>query len=97
MTMTSKGAKGAGSLPPGLVTKRWMDKNDVPGPGLPEYDAVRIRSLREKLNVSQTVLAAVLNTSVSTIRKWEVGDKKPSGPSVKLLSLLERKGLDALL
>jgi putative transcriptional regulator len=75
-----------------------MDKNDALCPGqLPEYDAVRIRTLREKLNVSQTVLAAVLNTSVSTIRKWEVGDKRPSGPSVKLLSLLERKGLDALL
>jgi len=43
------------------------------------------------------VLAAVLNTSVSTVQKWEVGDKKPSGPSLKLLSLIERKGLNAVL
>jgi putative transcriptional regulator len=43
------------------------------------------------------VLAAVINTSVSTVQKWEVGDKKPSGPSLKLLSLIERKGLNAVL
>ena len=42
------------------------------------------------------MLAAALNTSVSTVRKWEVGDKKPSGPSLKLLSLIERKGLEAV-
>jgi len=38
-----------------------------------------------------------LNTSVSTIQKWELGDKKPSGPSLKLLNLLERKGLHAVI
>ena len=27
----------------------------------------------------------------------EIGDKKPSGPSLKLLSLIERKGLEAVL
>jgi putative transcriptional regulator len=47
--------------------------------------------------VSQAVFAAILNTSISTIQKWELGDKKPSGPSLKLLSLLERKGLEAVL
>jgi putative transcriptional regulator len=43
------------------------------------------------------VLAAVLNTSLSTVRKWEGGEKHPSGPSSKLLDLLERKGLEAVL
>jgi putative transcriptional regulator len=57
----------------------------------------RIRRLREKSNLSQAVFAAVLNTSVSTVQKWEIGDKKPSGPSLKLLSLIERKGLEAVL
>ncbi|QCC05507.1 helix-turn-helix domain-containing protein (plasmid) [Cupriavidus necator H16] len=55
------------------------------------------RALREHLHLSQAVLASVLNTSLSTVRKWEVGDKKPSGPSVKLLNLIERKGLEAVL
>jgi putative transcriptional regulator len=39
----------------------------------------------------------VLNTSLSTIQKWEIGDKHPSGPSLKLLSILDRKGLEALI
>jgi putative transcriptional regulator len=64
---------------------------------VPEYDSVRIRALRDHLQLSQAVLAAVLNTSLSTVRKWEVGDKHPSGPSLKLLNLLDRKGLEAVL
>jgi putative transcriptional regulator len=36
-------------------------------------------------------------TSLSTVRLWEIGEKRPSGPSVKLLNLLDRKGLQALL
>ena len=46
--------------------------------------------------MSQAVFAAVLNTSVSTVQKWEVGEKRPSGPSLKLLNVIERKGVDAL-
>ncbi len=65
--------------------------------GVDEMPPGKIRSLREKAHVSQAVFAAVLNTSVSTVQKWEIGDKKPSGPSLKLLSLIERKGLEAVL
>lgn len=82
----------------GFIDKRKMDKFDVlcieP---VPDYDSEKIRALRENLKLSQAVLAAVLNTSVSTVRKWELGDKHPSGPSLKLLNLLERKGLEAVL
>ncbi len=57
----------------------------------------KIRALRDQLKLSQVVLAAVLNTSLSTVRKWEGGEKHPSWPSSKLLDLLERKGLEAVL
>jgi putative transcriptional regulator len=60
---------------------------------VPDYDAERIKALRSKLKLSQSVLASVLNTSVSKVRKWEASDKHPSGSSSKLLNLLERKGL----
>ncbi|VFR19555.1 FIG050068: DNA-binding protein [plant metagenome] len=62
-----------------------------------EYDATGIKALRARLNLSQAVLAQVLNTSPSTIRKWEIGDKKPSGPSQRLLDILDRKGLAGVL
>jgi len=82
----------------GFIDKRKMQKYDLlcleP---VPQYQSEQIRALRENLNLSQAVLAAVLNTSLSTVRKWEMGDKHPSGPSLKLLNLLERKGLEAVL
>jgi len=62
-----------------------------------DYDAEKIKALRERLHVSQAVLASVLNISLSTVRKWEVGDKRPSGPSQRLLDIIERKGLETVL
>jgi putative transcriptional regulator len=82
----------------GFIDKRKMRKFDVlcldP---IPAYNSEKIRALRDHLQLSQAVLASVLNTSVSTVRKWEIGDKHPSGPSLKLLNLLERKGLEAVI
>ena len=82
----------------GFIDIRKMRKFDalclVPVPG---YDSKKIRALRDHFQLSQAVLAAVLNTSLSTVRKWEIGEKHPSGPSLKLLNLLERKGLEAVL
>ena len=44
-------------------------------------------------------MACVPTNAVSgvKVRKWEGGEKHPSGPSLKLLSLLDRKGLEAVL
>ncbi len=64
---------------------------------LDEIKPAQIKSLRLQAHLSQSVFAAVLNTSVSTIQKWEIGDKKPSGPSLKLLHIIQRKGLEAIL
>jgi len=61
------------------------------------YSKTKIRALRDRHQLSQAMLAAVLNTSLSTVRQWEIGEKRPSGPSLKLLDLLDRKGLDALI
>ena len=49
------------------------------------------------LHGEEAVLAAVLNTSLSIVRKWEGSEKHPSGPSLKLFSLLDRKALEAVL
>lgn len=60
-------------------------------------DPQQIKSLREQACFSQAVFAAVLNTSLSTVQKWEAGDKKPNGPSLKLLNLIQRKGIETVL
>ena len=61
------------------------------------YSSRKIRALRDRHRLSQAVFAAFLNTSLSTVRKWEIGEKHPSGPSLKLLDLLDRKGLETLI
>ncbi len=52
-----------------------------------------IKAIRERERVSQTVFANYLNVTASLISKWERGEKRPSGASLKLLSLVEKKGL----
>lgn len=88
--------QGLGRL--GLIGKRQMAEIDaLCNLDVKPISPAKIKRLRQREHVSQAVFAAILNTSVSTIQKWELGDKKPSGPSLKLLSLLERKGIDAVL
>ncbi|EMO7790385.1 MULTISPECIES: DNA-binding transcriptional regulator [Citrobacter] len=62
-----------------------------------DLQPTEIKALREKLNVSQPVFARYLNTSVSTVQKWESGAKRPGGMSLKLLSIVQKHGLDVLM
>lgn len=64
---------------------------------VPNYSSAKIRALRARHKLSQAVFASVLNTSLSAVRQWEIGDKQPSGPSLKLLNLLDKKGLEVLI
>ena len=56
-----------------------------------------IKRLREANNVSQRVFARYLNTSESTVEKWETGAKRPSPPLRKLLSVVQKHGLQVLI
>jgi putative transcriptional regulator len=60
------------------------------------YTPEQIKSIRLKNQVSQAVFAVYLNTSLSTVKKWEQGGKQPSGLALRLLNLVERKGLEVL-
>jgi putative transcriptional regulator len=89
---TARGLRDAGLMD--TTTMREFDALCLPP--VKEYTAAQIKRIRESNKASQSVFAAYLNTSVSTIQKWERGEKKPNGPSLKLLSLVEAKGLQAL-
>ena len=52
-----------------------------------------IKAIREREHVSQTVFANYLNVTSSLVSKWERGEKRSSGASLKLLSLVEKNGL----
>jgi putative transcriptional regulator len=76
------------------ATMREFDESclSVPAP----MDPKRIKRIRESQKVSQPVFARYLNTSESTVEKWESGAKKPSGMALKLLDLVEKHGLRIL-
>jgi putative transcriptional regulator len=81
----------------GSIDKRTMRQFDALSlPQVRDLSPKQIRVLRARSRMSQAVFAAFLNTSVSTVQKWEIGEKKPSGPSLKLLNLIDKKGVDAL-
>jgi putative transcriptional regulator len=56
----------------------------------------QIAALRAHEQVSQSVFAYHLNVSKESVSQWERGIKKPSGATLKLLSLVKRKGLAAI-
>lgn len=76
--------------------QRRFETREVQVSPVPEYDADSIKALRERLHISQAMLATILNTSLSTVKQWEIGLKRPGGTSAKLLDLLNRKGIEAL-
>lgn len=87
----------AGLYEGGVIDKQTMREFDesclTP---IHEFTPQQIRELREREQVSQTVFAHHLNISKDSISQWERGEKRPAGPSLKLLSLVERKGLASI-
>ena len=59
-------------------------------------EPTQIKRIREQANVSQPVFARYLNTSESTVQKWESGSKQPSGMALKLLAVVQKHGLGVL-
>ena len=87
----------AGLHEAGLVDKATMREFDAlcltpVEPLTPE----EIRAIREHEQVSQPVFAHYLNVRKDAVSKWERGEKRPDGPSLKLLNLVRAKGLRAI-
>jgi len=61
------------------------------------FTPAQIKRLRERLGLSQPIFAKYLNTTESTVAKWESGAKRPGGLGLKLLNGVKKRGLDALL
>ncbi len=89
---TAQGLHKVGAMD--LVTLREFDSLC-----LPPVEPLRpdeIKQIREHSHVSQAVFAALLNTSVSTVQKWEIGQKRPTGTALKLLHLVQKRGLEVV-
>ncbi len=81
----------------GVMTEQTMREFDVLClPAVKKYTSQQIKRLRRRNKASQSVFAAYLNTSPSTVQKWEQGQKKTSRLALKLLNLVDRHGLALL-
>lgn len=81
----------------GAVDKRTMRRFDeaclTP---VHSYSPEEIRAIRQRERISQPVFARYLNVSSNLISDWERGVKKPGGPALRLLTIVDSKGLDAI-
>ncbi|WP_439241952.1 helix-turn-helix domain-containing protein [Lonepinella sp. BR2474] len=55
-----------------------------------------ICEIRSKEGISQRTFALHLNVSKSLVSAWERGVKKPTGAALKLLNIVQKKGIDAI-
>ena len=76
------------------ATMREFDQSCLAAPSV--MLPTEIKRIREGTHVSQPVFARYLNTSESTVQKWEAGTKWPSGMALKLLAVVEKHGLKVL-
>lgn len=90
---TAKGFYDAGLMD--QVTMREFDRLCLPP--VPPLAPDDIKAIRQLSKVSQSVFASMLNISVSTVQKWEIGQKKPTGTALKLLHMVRKGGLDITL
>jgi putative transcriptional regulator len=61
-----------------------------------KFGAKQIAALRAREKVSQPVFAMYLNVSKSSVCQWESGEKNPDGAALKLLNVVNKKGLEVL-
>ena len=83
----------------GLITKPDMAQIQTLCQRPHMFTSKKVAQIRKsKARMSQSVFAALLNVSVSTVQKWESQDsgKHPTGAAAKLLQLIERKGVEAI-
>jgi putative transcriptional regulator len=87
----------AGLYQAGAIDKATMREFDVACLSItPAFGPKDIQKLRKANHVSQPVFARYLNTSESTVEKWETGAKRPSGMALKLLAIVQKHGLQVL-
>jgi putative transcriptional regulator len=81
----------------GAINKTTMRKFDALClTTIAEFSPEQIKALRLKNSLSQPVFARYLNVSDKLVKKWERGGSTPKGPALKMLSIADKKGIEAI-
>ena len=89
---TMAGLHRAGAI--GKRTMREFDETCLTPAAV--FSPAAIRALRDRERVSQSVFAQYLNVTPGLVSQWERGEKRPSGPALKLLTLVRKGGIAAV-
>jgi putative transcriptional regulator len=65
-------------------------------PPVKTYKPQEIKQIQLRYRVSQAVFASYMNVSKTSVASWESGGKKPGSTAIKLLNLVDQKGIEAL-
>lgn len=79
----------------GMTTMREFDALCLPD--VHELSPAKIKKIRQQAKMSQAIFARIINVSIAAIKQWERGERKPSGAALKLLNLVEAKGIEVLI
>jgi putative transcriptional regulator len=81
----------------GALDKQTVRNFDLASVSAPrEFTPREIRQLRDRHHVSRSLFACLLNTDVSALQRWETGTRRPTGATLKLLSVVQKHGLKVL-
>ncbi|NQV84047.1 MAG: helix-turn-helix domain-containing protein [Rhodospirillales bacterium] len=61
-----------------------------------KIEVVDVKAVREKTGLSQAKFAAVFLIPVGTLRGWEQGRRKPEGPAIALLQIIDKEPATAI-
>lgn len=75
------------------ITMREMDRLCLPP--RPSYGGAEVRRIRAAARMSQPVFARLLGVEKSAVAQWERGAKRPSGPVLRLLEVLDPEKEDS--
>lgn len=87
----------------GLLTKAAHEKitmrhkANIPAAATAPMSGQTIKAMREQANLSQAVFAQLLNLTVGYVSQLERGAKQPTGATLALLNVIQRKGIEVVL
>jgi putative transcriptional regulator len=83
----TEGFQALGEESQGKMTLRTVAVEVKPAP---EVSAAKLKSIRERLNLSRAVFARYLRTNPRTLEGWEQGRAKPNAQAALLIHLVDR-------
>ena len=83
--------KAFNSIRTGLEEAIGFSEGKVPQAVVHKISPVDVKNIRADVGMSQREFATAFGISVSTLRHWERGDRRPNGPALVLLNVLSRE------